>query len=117
MRDRLAIQRDVRVEGFVDRPVMLDSVRWNVASLQVKPGPKPTLSGLKLSLLPRDSDESSCWKKNVSTADMRRVRFPTTDGDYKIGPVKHGIMRRLPTVSRSKKQLKFRSGFRFEARL
>ena len=116
LRDQRAIHQDVRIESFAGRPVILDGKCWRVMSVEVLPGLKPVEAMVTATFQLVDARDHSN-KMTVAEVSLPRLRFPSVNGEYKIGLVKHGIMRMRSLTSRVKTRLQLQPGQQFEARL
>ncbi|KAM0367574.1 hypothetical protein ACHAPK_007472 [Fusarium culmorum] len=56
-------------------------------------------------------------RTEVDEPDNLRVIFPSSKGEHTLGPIKHGIVRMIPTASRRRVVKPMETGKRFEARL
>lgn len=114
LRDQSVIHQDVRLEDFAGRSAMLDGICSRIVSLEAVPGPhSPEL--VPILRLQDLEDELCTWI--VLQANMSRVRLLEPGCEYKLGHIKHGIMRLISTSPRSEKRTPLRAGQRFEARL
>ncbi|RFU82158.1 long-chain-fatty-acid-- ligase [Trichoderma arundinaceum] len=111
LRDQRMVHRDVRVEYFTGRLALLDGIVWRVVSLFVV---NALLNEISLHLVDPCNQLATL---TVAGVDLRRVRFPGADGEYTLGPVKHGIVRLAPTKSRTEIRVPVYTSQRFEARL
>lgn len=112
LRDQRAMHRDMRIECFTGRPAILDGIFWRVVSLEAITGPSDAILVLKL-VDPRNTART----RTLTGTKTTRVRFPSAEGEHKLGPVKHGIVRMAPLASDVKVRMSLQSGQRFEARL
>lgn len=114
LRDTRAIHQDMRIEAAAGHLVTLNNECWHVLSLEAIAALPWTNPVITLVI-----ENGSGTRMIVSPADMKRVRFPSANGEHKLGPVKHGIMRMESVISRdlSQSRMQMQLGLKFEARL
>ena len=115
LQDACVMHCDVRLEDFAGRLAFLDGVRWRVVSLDAKA--TTTLPLEMIPILRLTDPKHMAPTVVVSQGDLKRVRFPSADGEHKLGPIKHGIMRLVSSMPRSMKRLQLQPGQQFESRL
>lgn len=97
LRDQRAMHRDMRIECFTGRPAILDGIFSRVISLEAMTSPSDAILILKL-VDPRNTART----RTLTGTKATRVRFPSAEGEHKLGPVKHGIVRMAPLASEAK---------------
>ncbi|KAH6967775.1 hypothetical protein BKA56DRAFT_597165 [Ilyonectria sp. MPI-CAGE-AT-0026] len=112
LRDQRAMHRDMRIECFTGRPAILDGIFWRVISLEAMTSPSDAILILKLA-----DPRNTARIRTLTGTKATRVRFPSAEGEHKLGPVKHGIVRMAPLASEAKVRMPLHPGQRFEARL
>ncbi|KAI3580262.1 hypothetical protein IWW34DRAFT_804884 [Fusarium oxysporum f. sp. albedinis] len=117
LRDQCALHLDIRIECFAGRAAIWDDVPWQVDYLEAIPDPlnftKPPRRVLHL----KRWTEKGQIQKAIDEPDNLRAIFPGSRGKHILGPIKHGIVRMIPTASRQRIQKPLLPGITFEARL
>ncbi|KAF6513474.1 hypothetical protein HZS61_006799 [Fusarium oxysporum f. sp. conglutinans] len=117
LRDQCALHLDIRIECFAGRAAIWDGVPWQVDYLEAIPDPlnftKPPRRVLHL----KRWTEKGQIQKVIDEPDNLRAIFPGSRGKHMLGPIKHGIVRMIPTASRQRIQKPLLPGITFEARL
>ncbi|KAL5589741.1 hypothetical protein FOVSG1_011608 [Fusarium oxysporum f. sp. vasinfectum] len=117
LRDQCALHLDIRIECFAGRAAIWDGVPWQVDYLEAIPDPlnftKPPRRVLHL----KRWTEKGQIQKAIDEPDNLRAIFPGSRGKHMLGPIKHGIVRMIPTASRQRIQKPLLPGITFEARL
>ncbi|RGP79566.1 long-chain-fatty-acid ligase [Fusarium longipes] len=117
LRDQSALHLDIRIECFAERVVVFDGITWRVDHLAALPDP------LDFTKPPRRVLHLKRWtslgeiRADIDEPDNLRAIFPSSEGEHTLGPVKHGIVRMIPTASRRRVLKPLESGQQFEARL
>ncbi|KAJ9414347.1 hypothetical protein QL093DRAFT_2569198 [Fusarium oxysporum] len=117
LRDQCALHLDICIECFAGRAAIWDGVPWQVDYLEAIPDPlnftKPPRRVLHL----KRWTEKGQIKKVIDEPDNLRAIFPGSKGKHMLGPIKHGIVRMIPTASRQRIHKPLLPGITFEARL
>ncbi|CAJ0554820.1 Ff.00g133330.m01.CDS01 [Fusarium sp. VM40] len=117
LRDQCALHLDIRIECFPGRVATFDDVVWQVDHLEAIVDPldftKPPSRVLHLT---RYSNKIQIHKV-VNEPDNLQAIFPSPKGEHTLGPIKHGIVRMIPTASRQRVHKPLTPGQKFEARL
>lgn len=117
LRDQCALHLDVRIECLADRAVVLDGIRWQVDRLEAIPNPLDfTKPPRKVLHLKRWIGSKQLHLKAAEPENLGAI-FPSSKGEHMLGPIKHGIVRMVPTASRQRVLKPLSPGQRFEARL
>ncbi|KAM0394761.1 hypothetical protein ACHAPZ_009499 [Fusarium culmorum] len=117
LRDQRSLHLDVRIECFAERLVVFDGVTWQVDQLEAIPYPLDFVKPPRLMLRLKKWTCSDEVRTEVDEPDNLRVIFPSSKGEHTLGPIKHGIVRMIPTASRRRVVKPMETGKRFEARL
>ncbi|KAJ4128131.1 hypothetical protein NW768_008415 [Fusarium equiseti] len=117
LRDQCALLLDVRIECFADRAVVLDGVRWQVDQLEAIPDPPDFIKQPRKVLYVKRWIGSRQLPSKVTKPENPSAIFPSSKGEDMLGPIKHGIVRLVPTASRQRILKPLVPGQRFEARL
>ncbi|KAM0317979.1 hypothetical protein ACHAPQ_010817 [Fusarium lateritium] len=117
LRDQCALHLDIRIECFPGRVAILDGVTWKVDHLEA------VIDPLDFTKPPSRVLHLKRWSKKVqlyqiiNEPDNLRAIFPSSRGEHRLGPIKHGIVRMIPTASRQRVHKPLTPGQKFEARL
>ncbi|KAM0351038.1 hypothetical protein ACHAPU_002819 [Fusarium lateritium] len=117
LRDQCALHLDIRIESFPGRVVLLDGLTWQVDQLEAIPDPLDFTKPLARVLHVKRWANSTQIHKAIAEPDNLEAIFPSSKGKHTLGPIKHGIVRMIPTASRQRVLKPLASGQKFEARL
>lgn len=117
LRDQCALHLDIRIECFAGRAAILDGVTWQVDYLEAIPDPLDFTRPPRLVLHLKRWTGKVQIRKAIDEPDNLRAIFPGSRGKHTLGPIKHGIVRMIPTASRQRIHKPLLAGTTFEARL
>ncbi|KAJ4256080.1 hypothetical protein NW762_009156 [Fusarium torreyae] len=117
LRDQCALHLDIRIECFPGRVAIIDGVTWQVDSLEAILDPLDFTKPARRVLHLKRGTSTGQISKTLDEPDNLRAIFPSSKGEHRLGPIKHGIVRMIPTASRRRVLKPLVPGQEFEARL
>ncbi|KAM0547207.1 hypothetical protein ACHAPJ_010467 [Fusarium lateritium] len=117
LRDQCALHLDIRIESFPGRTAILDGVTWHVDFLEAILDPLDFTKPPRRVLHLKRCTSTGKINKAIKEPDNLRAVFPSSKSEHRLGPIKHGIVRMIPTASRRRVLKPLTPGQEFEARL